>query len=106
MDGIQLGIYFVQAGLSIDQAGVVDTKAFDNKTNERLSEERMTPRTTREIGWSKSGQIVFLYESGLTAYEGDWNHTYEARFEIWLRNDNGSEKKIAEKTRMINGSER
>lgn len=106
LDGMQPGIYIVQAGLKLDKEGIVYTKAFNNKTNERLSEERMTPRTTREIGWSKSGQTIFQYESELTVYEGDWDHEYEARFEIWFNDKNGNEKKLAEKTRIINGWER
>lgn len=103
LDGMQPGIYIVQAGLKLDKEGIVYTKAFDNKTNERLSEDRMTPRTTRKIGWSKNGQTIFQYESGLTVYEGDWDHEYEARFEIWFKEKNGNEKKLVEKTRMING---
>lgn len=106
LDGMQPGIYIVQAGLRIDKEGIVYTKAYNNKTNERLSDERMTPGTTREIGWSKSGQTIFQYESELTIYEGDWNHEYEARFEIWFKDKNGNEKKLTEKIRIINGWER
>jgi len=106
LDGVQPGIYIVQAGLNIDKDGIIYTKVFNSKTNERLSAERITPSTIREIGWSKKGQTIFQYESQLTVYEGDWDNEYEARFEIWYKGKNGKEKKLNEKSRMINGWER
>jgi len=105
-DGMQPGIYVVKAGLSLTEKGEVFVKVFKSKTNQRLSPGEISPRTTRTIGWSKDGSKVFLYESDLTVYEGDWDHTYKARFEIWFRSEKGSEKKLAEKERMINGWER
>ncbi|MES1181921.1 MAG: hypothetical protein ABUL44_03910, partial [Flavobacterium sp.] len=106
LDGVQPGIYIVQASLKLDESGIVYMKVFDGETNERLSEQRITPRTSREIGWSNDGQTIFYYESELTVYEGDWSHQYEAKFEIWFKDNNGVEKKIREKKRIINGWER
>ena len=71
-----------------------------------LSADRITPRTMREIGWSNDGKSIFPYESEVTVYEGDWSHKYRARFEIWFRPSEGSEIKLAEKERIINGWER
>lgn len=105
-DGMQPGIYVVKAGLSTKTKGIVYVKVFDSNTNKRLSADRMTPRTTREIGWSKDGKSIFPYESELTVYEGDWSHKYKARFEIWFRSDKGDEIKLTEKERIINGWER
>ncbi len=105
IDGIQPGIYIVKAGLNIDKNGIIYTKVFKSKTNERLSADRITPSTIREIGWSKKGQTIFQYESELTVYEGDWDHEYEARFEIWFKDKSGQEKKLVEKSRTINGWE-
>jgi RecB family exonuclease len=42
----------------------------------------------------------------LTVYEGDWDHQYKARFEIWFKDNNGQENKLAEQIRLINGWER
>lgn len=106
LDGMQPGIYIVQASLKLDKAGIVYIKVFDGKTKKRLSEDRITPRTTREVGWSKNGQTMFSYESELTVYEGDWSHQYEAKFEIWFKDNNGVDKKLKEKKRIINGWER
>ncbi|MGJ8594238.1 MAG: hypothetical protein ACSHXF_16935 [Aquaticitalea sp.] len=105
-DGMQPGIYVVQAGLIIEKEGVVFVKAFETKNNSQLSEDRMTSRTEREIGWSENGQKVFPYETELTVYEGDWDNEYSARFEIWFRDKQGNESKIAEKTRQIYGWQR
>ena len=106
IDGMQPGIYVIQAGLRLGKAGIIYMKVFDGKTNKILSEDRITPRTIREIGWSKEGKTIFPYESELTVYEGDWSHQYEARFEIWFKDKNGTEIKLEEKKRMINGWER
>jgi hypothetical protein len=106
LDGMQPGIYIVQAGLQTDKEGDAYVKVFEIKSNEQLSADRIRPRTTRAIGWSANGKTVFQYESELTVYEGDWEHLYEARFEIWFNEKNGPEKKLAEKSRMINGWER
>ncbi len=106
LDGMQSGIYVVQAGIRIDKDGIIYTKVFNSSTNERLSANRITPRTTRRIGWSKSGRIIFYYESELTVYEGDWDHQYNARFEIWFKDENGKEKKLLEKSKQISGWER
>jgi hypothetical protein len=106
LDGMQPGIYVIQATVKPDRQGIVYTKVFDVKTNQQLSVDRITPRTKREIGWSKAGRTLFQYESELTVYEGDWDHQYQARFEIWFKDNNGQEKKLAEQIRLINGWER
>ena len=106
LDGMQPGIYFVQANVKPDRQGIIYSKVFDTRTNQQLSANRITPRTTRQIGWSKNGQTLFHYESELTVYEGDWDHPYKARFEIWFRDNTGQEKKLAEQIRLINGWER
>ena len=105
-DGMQPGIYIVKAGLATKEKGIVYVKVFNSETNKRLSADRMTPRTTRELGWTENGESIFPYESELTVYEGDWSHKYKARFEIWFRPDNGDEIKLIEKERIINGWER
>lgn len=105
-DGMQPGIYLVSAAVAPDAPGFAFVKAFNVKTGERLSEERMTSYSTRYLGWSQDGKTLFPYNSEVTVYEGDWSSTYEARFELWHRSNSGSEKKLGEKIRMINGWER
>jgi hypothetical protein len=105
-DGMQPGIYVIQAAVKPDRQGIIYAKVFNVKTNQQLSADRITPTTKREIGWSKTGQTYFQYESELTVYEGDWDHQYQARFEIWFRDKNGQERKLAEQIKLINGWER
>jgi hypothetical protein len=105
-DGMQPGIYLVSATVTPTEPGFAFVKAFNVKTGKRLSEQRMTPRSVRYLGWSEDGKTLFLYGSEVTVYEGDWSSTYEARFELWHRSTNGTEKKLSEKTRMINGWQR
>jgi hypothetical protein len=103
---MQPGIYLVSATVTPTEPGFAFVKAFNVKTGKRLSEQRMTPRSVRYLGWSEDGKTLFLYGSEVTVYEGDWSSTYEARFELWHRSTNGTEKKLSEKTRMINGWQR
>ncbi len=105
-DGMQPGIYLIAAAVGPTEPGFAYVKAFNVKTGKRLSEERMTPRSVRYLGWSYDGTTLFHYGSEVTVYEGDWSSTYEARFELWHRTKNGTEKKLAEKTILINGWER
>ena len=105
-DGMQPGIYLVSAAVGPTEPGFAYVKAFSVKTGEQLSEERMTPSSVRYLGWSQDGQTLFSYGSEVTVYEGDWSSTYEARFELWHRSDSGTERKLAEKNRVINGWER
>jgi|GEM_PF-2641410 len=105
-DGMQPGIFLVEAWVAPRAKGEAFLKVFNTKTGNRLSEERITPRSTRFIGWSRDGTELFPYNSEVTVYEGDWDHQYEARFELWHRSEQGLEDKLAETTRMINGWQR
>ena len=105
-DDVQPGIYRVTAAVGPDEPGFIFVKAFNVKTGERLSEERVTQRSTRFVGWSEDGKTLFPYSAEVTVYEGDWDSTYEARFELWHHSNDGIEKKLAEKTRPINGWQR
>ncbi len=102
-DGTQPGIYHLDAATNPTRAGYVYAKVFDTKSGQRLSAQRITPRSTRYIGWSKDGNNFFEYHAEITVYEGDWSTQYEGRFELWHHPDQGPETKIAETSRMING---
>jgi hypothetical protein len=105
-NGIQPGIYLVEAAISPGSPGIAFVKAFNAKTGERLSETRMMPQTTRHVGWSENGTTLFPYKTEVTVYEGDWDSKYDARFELWHRSKDGLERKLAETTRAINGWQR
>jgi hypothetical protein len=105
-DGSQPGIYKLKAWLNPTSEGEIYAKVFDLKTGQRLSEPPITKRSTRLVGWSADGKTFFPYDARITVYEGDWDHEYEARFELWHRSPTGEEQKLIEKTRTINGWER
>ena len=105
-DGMQPGIYLLEAAINPATSGFAYTRAYNAETGERLSEERITERSTRYVGWSRDGKTFFPYNSEITVYEGDWDNTYEARFELWHRSETNTEIKMAEITRLINGWQR
>lgn len=105
-DCSQPGIYVVSAALKTTEPGLAYLKVFNVKTGARLSKKRMTPESICYPGWSNDGKTLFSYRSVVAFFEGDPSSTYEARFELWHRSNNGLEKKLAEKTRMINGWQR
>lgn len=105
-DGMQPGIYLLNAAVNPTSSGYVYAKVFDVATEKRLSDQRITPRSRRYVGWSKDGKTYFPYNAGITVYEGDWSTKYKARFEVWHHPETGTETKLAETSRMINGWQR
>jgi hypothetical protein len=100
------GIYEIEAWVKTTNKGDLYLKVYRVKSSERLSKDRVTERSKRLSGWSTKGDELFPYFSQITIYEGDWSKTYEARFELWHRQRDGSEKKLAETTRNIFGWQR
>jgi len=105
-DAFQPGIFMISASVNTVQSGTCYIKAFNVETGVRLSEKRLTPRSTRHVGWSNDGKNHFAYSSQVTIYEGNWTTEYEARFELWHKIADGTEKKLAETKRMIHGWQR
>lgn len=105
-DGMQPGIYQISAAVNTRTPGVTYLKVYNTETGARLSEQRLAPRSSRRIGWTSEEDVFFSYQSQVTVYEGDWDNQYEARFELWLQAEDGTEIKLAETTRLINGWQR
>jgi hypothetical protein len=105
-DGMQPGIYLLNAAVAPNAAGYIYARVYDVESGQRLSEDRLTTRSIRHVGWSDTGQTFFPYNAEVTVYEGDWSNKYEARFELWHKPEQGDESKVAGTTRMINGWER
>ena len=79
----------------------------DLKPGDVLSEDRVTPSSTRWIGWGPEADTLFPYQAGMTVYEGDWEHFYRARFELWFQPEKGgAARKLAEATETISGWQR
>ncbi len=106
LDGIQPGIYLLEGAVNPSSPGTLFAKVYDVKTRQQLSAEYVTQRSTRIAAWSEGGVTFFPYNAEITIYEGDWAHEYEARFELWHKDQTGHETKMIETARMINGWER
>jgi hypothetical protein len=106
-DGLQGGIYDVYAWANPGGAGDVYLKVFDASTGALLSADRVASASHERIGWSKDPRTLFFYNSGVTIYEGDWEHFIDARFELWFRDEKtAKEAKLVETTRRICGWQR
>lgn len=105
-DGMQRGIYLLDAAVNPTAPGILYVKVFDANSGAQLSAERITPRSTRVAAWSKDGVTYFPYQAEITIYEGDWSTEFEARFELWHKDDAGHETKMMETTRLIYGWQR
>lgn len=103
-NGMQGGIYQVRAFVNPREGGRVYLKVFEATRNTPLSEDRLKPRSTARIGWSKNPTEMFRYQSEITVYEGDWGTYYPARFELWFVPDSGAaERKLIERIFKIEG---
>lgn len=121
-EGMQPGMYHVVGGADPGEPGRVFVRVVfegpdpvqgpskvppELKAGEVLSEERVTRASTRWIGWGSDEGVLFPYQAGVTVYEGDWEHFYRARFELWFQPDSGAPKrKLVEATETISGWQR
>ncbi|MCK4275844.1 MAG: hypothetical protein KAX78_04980, partial [Phycisphaerae bacterium] len=98
------GIYDVCAWVNPGEKGLTYLKVFDVISGRRLSERQILSTSNEMIGWSDEADVQFYYNSHVYVYEGDWDHLYEARFELWFKPDTGQqERKLIQTTREIFG---
>lgn len=103
IDSFQKGIYIVKAGYKTREEGEIHIRAYDTKSNIRLSKEDLLNKTTVQVGWDIEGTTVFPFEREIMIIEGDWSTNYEVRFELWFKNKKGKEKKINQTIRKVYG---
>jgi hypothetical protein len=107
----QPGIYNVEAWFFFTQPGRVSLKVFNTKTQRPVMMKhsqynRKLRSAAAPDGWSKAGQTLFSYRSEIMIQEGDWDHQYETRWELWQQQPDGKEQKLLETTRLVHGWER
>jgi hypothetical protein len=107
----QPGIYNVEAWFFFTQPGRISVKVFNTKTQQPVmmkhTQDNLKLRSNdTPDGWSKEGQNLFPYRSQIMIQEGDWDHQYETRWELWQQQPDGQNKKLLETTRLVNGWER
>jgi hypothetical protein len=52
------------------------------------------------------GTTLFSYCAEIMIQEGDWEHQYATRWELWQQQPDGKEQKLMATTRLVNGWER
>jgi hypothetical protein len=105
-DGFQGGIYDIYGWVNPGRRGQAFLRVFKVQGDEILSEDRVFDKSNEYVGWSKDTDQLFFYNAHVTIYEGDWDHRYQARFELWHPSSTGEEVKLVETTRMICGWQR
>ena len=103
----QPGIYEAEGWVNPGEAGTVYLRAYEVTRKIRLSEDRLYESSNERVGWSENRDELFLYNTHITIYEGDWGQPYAARFELWLKPESGAtERKLLERTFKIEGWQR
>jgi len=105
-NGMQPGMYLWDVPVGGLENGTIYLKAFEVTQGTPLSAEGLKHDTSMHVHISKQFRTYQLAH-GFTIYEGDWEHPYVARFELWYAPANGAkEKKLAEKIYKIVGWQR
>jgi hypothetical protein len=103
-ESFQPGIYDAWVWANPCEPGMIYLKAFEVTEGAALSVSRLKEYSNEWIGWSDDPDELFLSNTHLTIYEGDWGKPYAARFEVWFVPDSGGPKrKLLEKVFRIEG---
>lgn len=87
------------------EMGEIYIKAFELTKNQRLSEWKLTNRTKNLI--SELSDDYKLFTGRTVIDEGTFEKYYPARFELWFKSEkDGAEKKLTEKSYLIDGWDR
>jgi len=105
--GFQPGIYDTEGWVNPGEPGTIYLRAYEVTRKTRLSEGRLYESSNERVGWSENPEELFLYNTNITIYEGDWGQPYAARFELWFKPESGSaERKLMERNFKIEGWQR
>ncbi len=87
------------------EKGEIYIKAFETTKNQRLSERKLTNRTKNTI--SELSDDYKLFTGSTVIDEGTFEKYYPVRFELWFKSaEDGTEKKLIEKSYLIDGWDR
>lgn len=87
------------------EKGEIYIKAFEITENQRLSEWKLTNRTKNKITELSDDHKLFTGRTVID--EGTFEKYYPARFELWFKSaKDGTEKKLTEKSYLIDGWDR
>jgi hypothetical protein len=87
------------------EMGEIYIKAFELTKNQRLSEWKLTNRTKNTI--TELSDNFKVYTGRTVIDEGTFEKYYPVRFELWFKSEkDGAEKKLTEKSYLIDGWDR
>ena len=87
------------------EKGEIYIKAFETTKNQRLSEGKLTNRTKNTIRELSDDYKLFTGRTVID--EGTFEKYYPARFELWFKSAmDGTERKLTEKSYLIDGWDR
>lgn len=102
INGSQGGIYGYLATVDPGEDGEVYLQAFEVTKGTPLSSRRIKQCTVERVS-GKDNQVIGSGKE-FTIYEGDWDHYYAARIEIWfVPASGGRERKLKEKVFKVQG---
>lgn len=100
----ELGGYYWDFYYTALPDGVLFLRLFEATKNEPLSAEQIAYRTETAVkDHTAFGHIEHNEGNGFTIYEGDFEHYYAARVEVWHRDQSGKETKLMEKIYRVDG---
>ena len=105
-DGSQPGIYRLKASVAPSSFGFVEVRVRAHRTGRLLSADRISECTRRFVGWSTGGATTFPYEVEFTVYEGDFDTVHDVDIQLWHVAGDGTETKLNEVRRKVNGWQR
>ncbi|MCB9626949.1 MAG: hypothetical protein H6725_06230 [Sandaracinaceae bacterium] len=101
-NGMQGGIYELEAWVNPGELGTLEVRAFEFTTNTPLSPERIADRSRVRVQGTADGPLQPA-RAEFTIYEGNWNHYYAARIELWFTPDGGEPRKLLERVYRVEG---
>lgn len=105
-NGPSEGIFFVQAAYNADCEGKMFVKVYELAGNSQLSKKIIPPMSLREMGWDKNGKVCFNYMAEVIVYDSFNKQAFDARFELWFKDNANNEIMVASCNRQIKAWEK
>lgn len=101
-NGMQGGMYNMETWVDVDSPGTLHVRAFEVTTGTPLSARDIMERTQVRVHGEPGGPLQQA-RAEFTIYEGDWDHYYAARIELWFTPDGGEPRKLLERVYQVEG---
>lgn len=103
-NSFQPGLYEFDFWIGKIESGTIYLKVFEITQNKQLSSKEIIRKSSIKVFNPSETIKKFSSKDDFTIYEGDWGQPYGARFEVWLKPENGKhERKLFSKNYKIEG---